>query len=551
MSATSKQWPVTDLEDPASRSGGTFRTSFEHLERIHREVLGALSAPSSGDPEVVDDLSRCRAASDGHPVAVAIAHGLLVYYANPAYLRLFDRSESEVLGQDLLLSIAPEDRARIVARPGQADGHRIPNHYIFDGLKKGGVRFRVEVLWSTARVPGGALTTIAVFQDLSEATLAEEAIRESERFLSDVFASIQDGVSILDLNYTVLRTNPILERWYAHSLPLVGKKCHEVYHQASEPCAVCPSREVMRTGKAAVEVVPFEGPDKQIMGWQELFAFPFLDTRTGELKGVIEYVRDISARRRAELALEERNRELVLANAKLESLHRTKDQIVAMASHELRTPLVTGLGYIDLLLDGAYGAISGKIATRMRTAQKNLRRLSVLIDGMLGYRRLLEQDHPNLSPVDVSRLLFEAHGEFLVRSGRDPSRSAVEVSPGVGAVLADGELISRVLANLLDNAAVHAGSGAFIRIAARPAAEGRIAISVADDGNGFPPDIKERAFEPFIRSTATREGCGLGLAIVTAILRAHRSEAVLESEAGRGSRIEFLLEATEGPHSTT
>ena len=92
---------------------------------------------------------------------------------------------------------------------------------------------------------------------------AEEKIKEGERFLSSVFSSIQDGISILDKDYNIVRVNPTMEKWYAHNMPLVGKKCYEAYHCRSAQCEVCPSRDTLKTGKAAYEVVPKIGPERR------------------------------------------------------------------------------------------------------------------------------------------------------------------------------------------------------------------------------------------------------------------------------------------------
>ncbi|MCX8161014.1 MAG: GAF domain-containing protein [Candidatus Saccharicenans sp.] len=129
--------------------------------------------------------------------------------------------------------------------------------------------------------------------------LAEELRKETERLLTDSFASIQDGISILDMEMRIVRVNPVMEKWYAHALPLVGKKCHLAYHGKEDFCDPCPSLETLRTLKPACEIVPRTGAGGKITGWLELFSFPLIDHRTGRLKGVIEYVRDITERKKA------------------------------------------------------------------------------------------------------------------------------------------------------------------------------------------------------------------------------------------------------------
>ncbi|HEY5504812.1 MAG TPA: PAS domain S-box protein, partial [Sedimentisphaerales bacterium] len=150
----------------------------------------------------------------------------------------------------------------------------------------------------------GELMAIEGFiSDITDKVQMQESIKESERFLSEIFSSIQDGISVLDNNLNIIRTNPAMEKWYAHAMPLVGKKCYEAYHGRKIRCDACPACRTLETGKAEYEVVPKTGLDGKIVGWIDLYSFPLIDEATGKLKGVIEYVREINdanARKAAE-----------------------------------------------------------------------------------------------------------------------------------------------------------------------------------------------------------------------------------------------------------
>ena len=131
----------------------------------------------------------------------------------------------------------------------------------------------------------------------------EEKLREAEHFLKNIFASIQDGISILDKEMNIIRVNQAMERWYSHAMPLVGKKCYEAYRGRKERCNVCPTHQTILARKAAYEVVPKVGPDGKIVGWLDLYSFPLIDTATERMSGVIQYARDITERKRGEEAL--------------------------------------------------------------------------------------------------------------------------------------------------------------------------------------------------------------------------------------------------------
>lgn len=138
--------------------------------------------------------------------------------------------------------------------------------------------------------------------DITERKKAEDALQKSERFLSDVLSSIQDGISVLDKDMIVRHVNDVIKRWYAPNLPLEGKKCYHCYHNASNPCHPCPVLRCFKTGHTEYDIVP--GLPGSSIEWIELFAYPIKDPKTGKVEGVVEFVRDITARRKARMELE-------------------------------------------------------------------------------------------------------------------------------------------------------------------------------------------------------------------------------------------------------
>jgi PAS domain S-box-containing protein len=158
-----------------------------------------------------------------------------------------------------------------------------------------------ELTSSALRDPSGKIIAgVKVVRDITELKRMEGELRERERFLNGIFESIQDGISVLDKDMTIIRVNPTVENWYPHMKQLAGKKCYEAYHCRKERCELCPSWTSINTRKTAHEIVPRHGQDGKAVGWMEIYSYPMIDAKNGELKGVIEYVRDITERKRAE-----------------------------------------------------------------------------------------------------------------------------------------------------------------------------------------------------------------------------------------------------------
>jgi two-component system phosphate regulon sensor histidine kinase PhoR len=110
---------------------------------------------------------------------------------------------------------------------------------------------------------------------------------------------------------------------------------------------------------------------------------------------------------------------------------------------------------------------------------------------------------------------------------------------------ADADRLDQVLANLVDNAIKYGQANGSVRVGGKKLDDGRLEISVQDDGPGIPPEALDRVFERFYRVDKARSrdqgGTGLGLSIVKHIVQAHGGEVRVESETGKGATFFFTL----------
>ncbi len=137
--------------------------------------------------------------------------------------------------------------------------------------------------------------------DLSPMTLSDFPSPES--LVADVFANIQEGMFVIDRDYTILKANPTFERMCSEHLPLVGKKCY-VTSDCDEICDDCPVRSLFETGKTDDTIVQYRPPTETRPGyWFEHFTYPIFSPK-GEIIAAICTLRDITKRKENEEALE-------------------------------------------------------------------------------------------------------------------------------------------------------------------------------------------------------------------------------------------------------
>jgi signal transduction histidine kinase len=217
-------------------------------------------------------------------------------------------------------------------------------------------------------------------------------------------------------------------------------------------------------------------------------------------------------------------------------LLRRERQFIQDASHELRTPITVALGHAELI---ERASDSPERAEDVRIVVDELQRLRRLADRLLLLATSEDPDFLSRSPVQVERLLAAILQRWapIARCWRlDPVEPAV--------VVGDADRLGLALDALVENAVKHTGPGDEIRLGAQRQGD-LVAIVVADSGTGMPADRLQGIFARFARldegRSRDRGGVGLGLAIVTAIMRAHGGTVAVESTPGGGSVFQLLL----------
>jgi len=224
--------------------------------------------------------------------------------------------------------------------------------------------------------------------------------------------------------------------------------------------------------------------------------------------------------------------------ARLEAALERERGFVANASHELRTPLALLKTELELTLDEPASIDAYRAA--LRSAHDEADRLSQLAEDLLLIAQADAQTMPiRRSTITVADMLSAVAARYQRRAA-DTGRTITVDAPADLTLLADRFRLEQALANLIDNS-LRYGSGP-IRLAAAEDPQ-QVEIEVSDEGPGFPPEFLHRAFERFSRpdQARSRDGVGLGLAIVTAIMAAHSGSATASNRVGGGASVTLTL----------
>lgn len=226
--------------------------------------------------------------------------------------------------------------------------------------------------------------------------------------------------------------------------------------------------------------------------------------------------------------------------ARLEHSFEAEKQFTSDASHELRTPISVILAQCG---EARHAETAEQYQEAIAVIDRQARKMSTLVAQLLQMTRLEQGTlRAAMEEADLSELV-----EVLCREQPELPKGITiqaDVQPEVHAVF-DVTLMSRLLQNLLDNAARYGRENGHIWVTLRTL-EDQIFLSVRDDGVGIPEDRLEQIFQRFYQVDPARSGSGgtgLGLTMVRQIARLHGGEVTVESREGVGSCFTFRFPA--------
>ena len=241
--------------------------------------------------------------------------------------------------------------------------------------------------------------------------------------------------------------------------------------------------------------------------------------------------------------------ELERANKELKRLDQLKSTFISSVSHELRTPLTVIKEFISLMLEGHVGGLTEDQREYLGIANKNILRLTNLIETLLDFSRIESGKGLKLKFEPVRLIEVVEDASMTLSQQLEEKRITLEnkLDPEAPQLLIDRNRLVEVFINLVGNGIKFTPPGGKITIDSRGLTEKRdyLKVVVTDTGVGISPEDLSKVFDRFYQGQTTQTGVvmgtGLGLAITKEIIEGHRGAIHAESKLGSGASFVFTL----------
>ncbi len=478
-------------------------------------------------------------------------------YVNDATLRQYGAtSEKELLGHAIVERIHPDHRAKVLERMRfiNEEGKSVPmmelKHVKLDGTTVYVESHAVPVRFRKRK---GAL---AFVRDMTERRKAEESLLLSEERYSRLFEDAVLGIFRVTLGGEIINVNPAYARMFGFGSPEEAKS--QVNNVAVD-LYLDPSRrnELVRmildaNGPVHAETL-YKRRDGSIFT-VNLHAWAVRDGE-GKILYLEGFVEDITERKRAEEQKEKLEAQL-RQSQKMEAI----GMLAGGIAHDFNNILQPIIGYTEMELNEL--SPSSPQRKSLEQVLKASLRAKELIRQILAISRSAHE--LQRIPTDISSIIQEA-----LKLLRSTLPTSIEIRQKIrkGVTLADPTQIHQVLMNLCTNAA-HAMDGTGIlavRLSPVDLSESDLAgqsifdlkpgpylrLTVSDTGCGMDAETMERIFDPYFTTKEVGKGSGLGLSVVSGIVKRHKGAITVRSEPEKGTTFSIYLPRVDAQSEAT
>ncbi len=474
------------------------------------------------------DLRKSISESIDQVIIVVSAVDRRIRLANPAMRSVFGYDPDEVVGESTALLHVDDDHYFDFAETGDSVlEEQGVFRTEFPMRRRDGTVFPAEIAVSElSKAYGWRAGVVSVIKDISERKEAEEQLRAHQRELERVMENTPDVVLRLDRDLRIVYANPAVEAWSGiEPGEVLGSRLDEAmaitaFRDEGESSVAADIREVFRTGRRTSKQYSATIRERRL--WVDSRIVPEFDSE-GRLSTVLAIARDITERKKAEEALEEREEELRQAQ-RLESIGR----LAGGVAHDFNNVLTAVGGYTYLALESV--GSEEAVRSALNHVKEGVDRAARLTQQLLLFSRKAPSQMQRLDLGVVVESMFKMLGRLIGEHISVESDLAEEELP----VRGDEGKIEQVVMNLVINARDAMPDGGRLTIATYRTDEYAV-LSVRDTGTGMDKDTSDRIFEPFFTTKTKETGTGLGLSVVYGIVQEHGGWIDVDSQPGEGT----------------
>jgi PAS domain S-box-containing protein len=535
------EFPIEIMLSPLESAEGILVTA----------AIRNISARKAAEEHLVQMESRYRGLLEAAPDAMVVVNqGGEIVLVNVQAEKKFGYRRDELIGQQVK-NIIPEGFAeRLVAdatrSTAEALAQQIGMGIELSGRRKDGSEFPIEIMLSPLESEEGILVTAAI-RNISARKAAEEHLVQMESRYRGLLEAAPDAMVVVNQGGEIVLVNVQAERQFGYRRDeLFGQKVKNIIPDGFAERLVADATRSTAEALAQQIGMGIELSGRRKDGSEfpiEIMLSP-LESADGIL--VTAAIRNISARKKSEennaeleLRVEERTKQLAVANQVLERSNIELQQFAYVASHDLQSPLRSICGFVQLLKMEYEGKLDERAADWIRRTVQATEQMQDLIRGVLAYSRVDSRSRPFMPTPFLD--VFNDVVALLESSIQD---AGGKVTCGeLPVVMGDRSQFVQLMQNLIGNGLkYHGDKSPHVQVSAKRD-RNEWTFSVRDNGIGIEPKYYERIFEIFKRLHDQKEypGTGIGLAVCRRVVNRHGGRIWVESEAGHGSVFHFTL----------
>ncbi|MBI1290679.1 response regulator [bacterium] len=426
------------------------------------------------------------------------------------------------------------------------------------------LKWEVRPWFTTSEEVGGVMM---LTEDITEAKELQKALARRNEELATALRELRLTKEFLEQTNSVARVGGW--EYEAQTGKLSWSHLTRKIHGVDDSYVVVPDRgfEFYPEGESRDRIIAAINRAKEKSDpWEEIVEFQPLtgdriwvkvqgnsEIRDGQCVRHFGAIQDITAQRKLEQRLRERETQLTEAKARAEAANVAKSVFLSNMSHEIRTPLNAIIGMSELLEESELGPEATSYVETIRTSSEVL---LGLINDILDFSKIeAGQMEMESSAVDLRRCVESAIDIVSSPARKKHLELLYWIAPELPTfILSDQTRLRQILVNLLSNAVKFTSQGEIVLRATLAGSEGTaqtLRIEVTDTGVGIPEDRMDRLFQRFsqVDATTARQygGTGLGLAICQRLALLMGGAVSAQSQVGKGTQ--FTVELPLRPAS--